>query len=160
MEYCGISYLIREGVFAILVFSFIRGKNQILFAGFFYSASRLAYSCYLLYKFFKVSGKIPLAADPAICKTLLKNAAPIGLIYIFSQVIWNFGLISLGIWETKESVGYYNAALKPILFYLRERYFCFSEDAVSLPDNAVFPSGSRRSQGIPQRQRSRLIPQN
>ena len=118
MEYCGISYLIREGVFAILVFSFIRGKNQILFAGFFYSASRLAYSCYLLYKFFKVSGKIPLAADPAICKTLLKNAAPIGLIYIFSQVIWNFGLISLGIWETKESVGYYNAALKPILFYL------------------------------------------
>ena len=39
--------------------------------------------------------------------------------------------------------------IKSILSCLRERYFRFSEDAVSLPDNVVFPSGRVR-RGIPQ----------
>jgi O-antigen/teichoic acid export membrane protein len=131
MEYVGLGRVLKGIVFAGLVFLFVRGSDQLVYAAAYYVGGIVVATLILLLVYLKKFGVFWGTVKVSTLKELMKAAAPLAAGSFIAQINFNFGTIALGLYLTDEVVGLFSAPYKIVLFI-----WAF---AVLAASNAVLP---------------------
>lgn len=116
MEFVGISRILNNLLYALLVFLLVKNVKQLLLIPCLWLLGSLAATGFLIFIFVKQFGRIRLRINIPFWKDLLKQSLPMGAAFIMIQVYYSFDTVMLGFVKGNEVVGWYNAAYKIILF--------------------------------------------
>lgn len=118
MEYIAYAKVIAIGIYAGLVFLFIKGIAGIFYIPLFQFAGNILGAVFLLVIFIRKYGFPAIRADKPILKNILKQALPFGTAMFMIQLIYNVDTVMMGFMRTEREVGYYNAAYKIVLLLI------------------------------------------
>lgn len=114
MEYLVFSRLSNQILSLIGVILFVKSAAQIIYIPVVQIAGTIVSILILLYGLKKEIGTFKLRINKLIIKEVLKSSLLLGFSIIFVQVLYNFDVIILTIYQSSEEVGYYSAAYQMI----------------------------------------------
>lgn len=115
MKWVALGSVIRQMIFAIGVFLFIRRSDQLLTVGWIECAAVAGFVLYQISVLLSRLGPLRLQFDLNFMKNSFREAMPIGLSELTWNSAWYFPTILLGLTVGGEAVGWFSAALRPIM---------------------------------------------
>lgn len=114
----GISKIIRQSLYLVLLIIFVKNRKDISFVPLAFLSVNILYAIILYGLFLRIYGTVRLRYEPNEWKTLIKGSMPIGISLVLGIVIYNINTILLSLFRSDYEVGYYNAAFQIISFVL------------------------------------------
>jgi O-antigen/teichoic acid export membrane protein len=114
MANIAISSIITQVIYVVLVFTFIRQKQDLIRIPFLWFAGIGSGTAFLLIMFYLTNHRLKLRMNVS----LLKLSVPLGIAAIMNQIYFHFDLITIGFIKGEIAVGFYNAGFKLITFLL------------------------------------------
>ena len=102
--------------YGALVILLIKDSRQLLTVPWLYVGGSFLATGFLFYIFIRKFGRPRLRFDFPFWKKMIKRALPMGAAFIMIQIYYNFDTVMLGFMKSNETVGWYNAAYKIVLF--------------------------------------------
>lgn len=118
LEFVGIATAARSLSYVALIFLFVKSYSNILSVPLIIFISFFVIVLPLIYYFIKYYGRISFSFDVQFWKGLLIKALPLGIAFIAIQIYYNIDTLMLGFMKNEETVGWYNAAYKIVLFFV------------------------------------------
>ena len=113
---------------------FILNKSSILTISYAYIISATAEGLLAIIVVWRYFSKFFLKLNFEICKEILINVWPFGLITISTTIYYYFNSVILGILRSNEEVGWYNAAFKTAFFITAVTGVLFYSFFLRFPD--------------------------
>lgn len=111
--------IIRESIFFFGIMFFINRETDIIKVGVVFFFSRLIHAIFLLVKYWREFSFPPALPFKLFkLKKLFKDAFPIFFSSLEGWIITCFDIVILGMYFGSKSVGYYNAAFKPVFLMI------------------------------------------
>ena len=118
MNYISLSRIVRAVLYALFVFIWVRGPDDVLIVGIFFAVSALLAAALLFGIFIKQNSLPRLHIDLKAWQGMLKISLPMGFSLIMITIYHNLDSVMLGFMKTDEVVGWYNAAYKIIMILI------------------------------------------
>lgn len=118
MKYSGIYAAIKNIIFGLLCFLFIKSKNDVFLASLFYTVSLGLAQIYLFIKFRNKYFKLKIVKLAFLDINILRGALPLAISLFMVQINNNFDIVYLSFTKTQREVGYYSAPYKIINFLI------------------------------------------
>ncbi|MFZ3073445.1 MAG: flippase [Thermodesulfobacteriota bacterium] len=118
MSYNAVAVILREAVFLGAVVVMIDGPHMLAVVPVIFIFARIAPAMYFMWAFKRHFGRFSLKFDFASWIGLAKESLILGYSILVIPIFYNLDIIMLGFMKTDKEVGYYNAAYKPILFFV------------------------------------------
>lgn len=115
MKWVALGSVIRQMIFAIGVLLLIRRSDQLLTVGWIECAAVAGFVLYQICVLLSRLGSLRLQFELNFMKTSFREAIPIGLSELTWNSAWYFPTILLGLTVGGEAVGWFGAALRPIM---------------------------------------------
>jgi len=131
MKYVGISLVLQAIFYLGTILSVIRSSEHLLYIPGILVFSQLLQVLFLFFIFTKNFRLIKMKFDLNLWKFFLKESIPISLTGIPVMVIYNTGIVVLGILKSAQETGYFSGAYKLILLF---------GTVVAIYSTAIFPA--------------------
>lgn len=123
MEFISITRIVSKLAYLILILVFIKRENQSLLVPVFFDITLILSAVILLVIYIGKYGGIRLRFDIDKFPYFLKTALPFALVFIVTQIYFNFDITLLWFLKNDDAVGIYQAAYK--IVYLLLPFFNF-----------------------------------
>lgn len=118
MQYISLSRIIRAVFYALFIFIWVKGSDDVVLVGIFFTASAFLAAC-LLFGIFIRQNRLPrFRIDLPAWQGMLKISLPMGFSLIMITIYHNLDSVMLGFMKSDEVVGWYNAAYKIIMIMI------------------------------------------
>ena len=118
MEFIGLGRILQYAGYLILIFLFLKTKEQILAVPLSYLGGYLLATLFLVLVYFKKYPRLVFSFKPVNFYNILGVSLPIGFATIVYQAVMNFSVICLKMFHNETEVGLFSAGFKIIIFLL------------------------------------------
>jgi O-antigen/teichoic acid export membrane protein len=115
MKWVALGSVVRQMIFAVGVFLLIRRSDQLLTVGWIECAAVAGFVLYQISVLLSRMGPLQFQFNPNFMKNCFREAMPIGLSELTWISTWYLPTILLGLTVGGEAVGWFSAALRPIM---------------------------------------------
>jgi O-antigen/teichoic acid export membrane protein len=118
MEFVGASRAAAAAVSLLIVVAWVRRPDQVLLVPIAYVAGLASSAIALLIAFRRRYPHFRIRIDARHWRQGLREALPLGLSFVVTQISYTFGTLALGLYEGQRPVGLYSAPQKVVLLLL------------------------------------------